>query len=222
MSDPLAGYIDRLRVRGCHTVLLSGSRARGDATETSDWDLIGIRRTGAQERDATFVDGAYLDAWLLSEADVIGAGESLVFVHGAKVVVERDGWGTRLLASVAQIAASPPPPMSAAERELRVSWFKKTLGRAGRGDIEGDYRRVWLLSDSLEGWFVLRGIRYRGPKNALIELAKRDPDAHALAAAAFALNSPLDAVAAWIGCVVSGGDGRGRVLDRVQGSSANS
>jgi uncharacterized protein len=202
MSDPLSGYVDRLRARGCHTVLLSGSRARGDATATSDWDLIGIRRTGAQERDATFVDGAYLDAWLLSEADVIDAGESLVFVHGAKVVIERDGWGTRLLARVAQVAASPPPPLSPAERELRVSWFRKTLARAGRGDVEGDYRRLWLLTDSLEAWFVLRGIRYRGPKNALLDLATRDPAAHALASAAFALNSPLSAVEAWIGCVI--------------------
>lgn len=210
-EERLARFVERLRSRGAHTILLSGSRARGDATATSDWDLIGIRRTGAQERDATFLDGAYLDAWLLSEADVIGAGESLVFVHGAKVVIERDGWGTRLLAAVAQIAMSPPPPLSPAERELRVSWFNKTLGRAGRGDIEGDYRRVWLLSDSLEGWFVLRGIRYRGPKNSLLDLAKRDPEAHALAAAAFAPNATLADVEAWIACVVD-----------QSGSSANS
>lgn len=199
----LGRFVERLRSRGCHTVLLSGSRARGDATATSDWDLIGIRRSGPQERDATFVDGAYLDAWLLAEVDVENAGEALVFVHGARVVIESSGWGTRLLARVAQVAASPPPPLSATERELRVSWFKKTLGRAGRGDVEGDYRRVWLLSDSLEGWFLFRGVRYRGPKNALLELAKRDPAAYALAAAAFAPTASLADVDAWIACVVS-------------------
>ena len=31
---------------GCHTVILYGSMARGDATECSDVDVLGIRETG--------------------------------------------------------------------------------------------------------------------------------------------------------------------------------
>lgn len=34
----------------CHTVLLYGSRARADATETSDYDLMGVRKTGTKKR----------------------------------------------------------------------------------------------------------------------------------------------------------------------------
>ena len=36
----------------CHTVILYGSRARGDATAASDYDPIGFRKSGAAIRDA--------------------------------------------------------------------------------------------------------------------------------------------------------------------------
>ena len=39
---------------GCHTVILYGSRARGDATEASDYDILGIRDSGVSFRDARF------------------------------------------------------------------------------------------------------------------------------------------------------------------------
>lgn len=31
---------------GCHTVILYGSRARGDFNDSSDWDVIGFREVG--------------------------------------------------------------------------------------------------------------------------------------------------------------------------------
>jgi predicted nucleotidyltransferase len=37
---------------GCHTVILYGSRARGDATAESDYDVLGVRDSGEAIRDA--------------------------------------------------------------------------------------------------------------------------------------------------------------------------
>lgn len=36
----------------CHTVILYGSRARGDFTEQSDYDLMGVKKTGKKYRVA--------------------------------------------------------------------------------------------------------------------------------------------------------------------------
>jgi predicted nucleotidyltransferase len=49
---------------GCHAVILYGSRARGDFQPASDWDVAGIRETGATAplRVARAFHGAWLDA----------------------------------------------------------------------------------------------------------------------------------------------------------------
>ena len=48
--DPvLQQIIDELRAtHGCHTFILYGSRARGDFTPSSDYDILGIRPSGVR------------------------------------------------------------------------------------------------------------------------------------------------------------------------------
>ena len=43
---------------GCHTSILYGSRARGDATSQSDIDLLCVREDGPAIRDVYIVDGS--------------------------------------------------------------------------------------------------------------------------------------------------------------------
>lgn len=52
---------------GCHTLILYGSHARGDATHASDIDLIGLRRSGPETHDARKFRGVYLDAFIYAE-----------------------------------------------------------------------------------------------------------------------------------------------------------
>lgn len=204
MSDAIhdaqveARLVARLRAAGCHTVLLSGSRARGDATPESDWDLCGIRPTGETARDAGLWEGMWLDAWLLSESTVAAGGEPLAFLAGARVLHDPQGWGQRLITAARQAASLPPVPLPAAEQVLRRAWMHKTLIRAARGDPEGDFRRAWLLSDSLETFFALRGLRYPGPKGALQQLARERPASHQLAVAALHPGAPHTALEAWV------------------------
>lgn len=55
----------------CHTVLLYGSRARGQTTSTSDYDVIGVRRRGEKTRIAKKQNGHYWDVFVYSEKGLL-------------------------------------------------------------------------------------------------------------------------------------------------------
>ena len=70
--------------------------------------------------------------------------------------------------------------------------------RCQRGDPEGFYRWHWLLRDSLEIYYDLRGRYFFGPKKALAVMEREDPISYRLYAQALA---KLDqaALEAWTG-----------------------
>ena len=53
------------------------------------------------------------------------------------------------------------------------------LDRASRGDIEGNFRRAWLLTTQLENFFLFRNEWYLGSKAALDALRADHPAIHA-------------------------------------------
>jgi len=53
----------------CHTVILYGSRARGDATLQSDYDLMGVRKSGRKYRIARKQGGFYIDIFVYPEKE---------------------------------------------------------------------------------------------------------------------------------------------------------
>jgi hypothetical protein len=77
--------------------------------------------------------------------------------------------------------------------------------RLGRGDVEGNFRRVWLLTALLEDYFHLRGLWFEGPKRAFLWLAEHDPVAHAAFERALVPGAPREAIAA-LATVVGGVD----------------
>jgi len=46
--------------------------------------------------------------------------------------------------------------------------------RMRRGDIEGDFRRAWLLTALLEDYFSIRGMWYQGPRKSFQWLRQHD------------------------------------------------
>jgi hypothetical protein len=191
--EDLAALVAELRDRhGCHTVILYGSRARGDHRPDSDYDVLGIRDAPAASHDGPAANraapGAYrdardwrdtwLDAWIYCDADL--EPRALLHIDGGRILLERDDRGRTLLEAVAAALRHVPPPLTPEERTLRVSWSRKMLARARRGwpdDLEGNYRRTWLLFDLLESYFCLRGLWYQGPKKAFAWLETHDPAA---------------------------------------------
>ncbi len=191
----------------CHTVILYGSRAIGKQSATSDYDLLGIRRDGHDTRDARFVDGVFLDAFIKSEKTV--AEGALGFLHVRDGIVLRDpyGIGARLLSDIAVALKSPPMEVSPAEIAARRTWCDKTLGRirhASATDVEAHYRRHWLLVDLLEFYFVLRRRHYLGPKESFRWLSVHDETAYRAFAAALAPGARVGDIEEVVGVVVGG------------------
>jgi hypothetical protein len=77
------------------------------------------------------------------------------------------------------------------------------VARIKRGDLEGHYRRAWLLTSLLEDWFLLRTRWYRGPKESLRWLAENEPETHAAFAAALAPGAPIEAIESLVERVTS-------------------
>jgi predicted nucleotidyltransferase len=178
LDERVRAIAEELQSRfGCHTVILYGSRARGDAVITSDYDLIGWGERLEPVREARWDHGAFLDLFVYPDLRLEHPEDYLHLVDG-RVILERDGSGTRLLAQVAELARAAPEPMAEDEARVRRVWYAKMIERCRRGDAEGNYRRVWLLYSLLEDYYSLRGLRYRGPKQALQQLQKEQPDTY--------------------------------------------
>lgn len=173
--------LDVMTAHDGHTVILYGSRARGDATPHSDVDLLCVRDDGPSLRDARVVDGLYLDAFVYAEAALATIDPALLRVRGGVVIHERQAFGTRLLAQVEELYLRGPVPVPEDERHALMTWARKMLDRIeGRRDVEGDYRRMFLLVRALEDYFGLRNIWYRGEKEALAWLRQHDGQAYSL------------------------------------------
>jgi hypothetical protein len=159
----------------CHTLILYGSWARGDATPTSDYDLLAIRQQGrAVVRDARVWRGVYLDIFVYPEKRL--RPDDLLSVRGGRVLFQKERVGDALLARINEVYARGPKPLSPDEIGARRIWAQKMFDRLRTGDPEGNYRRVWLLTALLEDYFVFQNRWYEGPKAAFKWLRKHRPD----------------------------------------------
>lgn len=204
-DDPLIRQIaDELRERhGCHTVILYGSRARGDQRPNSDYDLLGIRDGGERMRDARLWHGAYLDLFIYPEQLVDRPDETMLQWLGGVVLFQKGQVGDTLLARLEALFRAGPAPLPPDERQTRRVWAGKMLERAREGDAEANYRRAWLLTALLEDYFQLRDQWYLGPKRGLAWLREHDQSAYAAFEAALQPGASLDQIAALIGHVLA-------------------
>jgi hypothetical protein len=166
---------------GCHTAILYGSHARGDATLHSDVDLVCIRENGPAMRDARVVDGIYVDGFVYPETTLRTPEPSLLRLLGGVVLRERGGFGSALLTQLRELHDRGPTPLPDDERRALVLWSQKMLDRfRGQRGLEADYRRMSLLIQALEDYFVLRKAWFRGSKEAFAWLLQHDGPAYAL------------------------------------------
>ncbi|KAB8315899.1 nucleotidyltransferase domain-containing protein [Tolypothrix campylonemoides VB511288] len=191
----LAAVVDELcNIYGCHTVILYGSRAKGTHTAESDYDLIAVRQTGETLHDARLWNDSYLDIFIYNEKDVMIIEESFLRVRGGIVLQEREGFGQKLIKQVDEFFATDPAALSANEIQLRRTWSYKMLKRISQGDIEADYRRVWLLYTLLEDYFALRQKWYLGSKESWNWLKTYDPDTYMAFEVALKPGAPFSAI----------------------------
>jgi hypothetical protein len=160
----------------CHTLILYGSYHSGDFTAESDIDLIGFSQDVDELNDINIVEGKQLDAWIYN-TNMLKQPEQFLRINNGTVLVDKLGLGKQLLNEVQRIYHNGPKKLTQDEKDFLKGWLIKMYVRASKSDIEGNYRRHWMLKDSLEIYFELKGIWFLGPKKAFTWLKENDSTA---------------------------------------------
>lgn len=168
IKDPILEKIqdNLIKQHKCHTIILYGSRARGDYTATSDYDIVAIREEGALERDCRFIDGFYLDIFIYSENTIQNPDNYLIRIKDGIILCQKENLGGVLLEKIHAMFNAGLAPIPEWEKHEINNWIMKMFQRAKQNDIEGNFRRHWLLHDLLECYFKLRDLWYLGPKES--------------------------------------------------------
>jgi len=164
----------------CHTVLLYGSHARGDATPMSDYDVMGVVGSGRQKRIAKKENGKYLDVFIFPASDLKKVNENHLYMADARILFQRTNWGTKFLAKLRSVQKQPHKALSEDEIQARRVWAHKMFDRIQVNDLEAKYRKVWLCTALLSDYFEIRKQRYLGSKASFAWLKKHDPVTHRL------------------------------------------
>ena len=93
-----------------------------------------------------------------------------------KIILDKNGMGERLKKNVLDYIERIPLKTEE-DISQEIKWCEKMLLRTMRGDVEGYYRWHWVLCDSLEIYFDIKGIHYYGPKKALRFMEESDSEA---------------------------------------------
>lgn len=111
----------------CHTVILYGSRARGDFNELSDYDLMGIKKQGKKYRLAEKRKGQYLDIFIFPEKDLKKVGEEHFYMEGAKILYEKEKFGTAFCKRLKSALKKKYKALPADEIQVRRVWLHKMV-----------------------------------------------------------------------------------------------
>ncbi|MGA4719778.1 nucleotidyltransferase domain-containing protein [Fictibacillus nanhaiensis] len=164
----------------CHTIILYGSYNRGDFTEESDVDLICFSESVAEDtNDVEFIAGKQLDAWIYP-TEKMKQSEPFLRVLKGEIWVNKKGLAEEFLANIQSTYEQGPKQLTDDEKVFLKSWLKKMQVRSAKNDLEGNYRFHWMLKDSLEIYFELKGEWFLGPKVSFGWLKDNDPKAYDL------------------------------------------
>jgi predicted nucleotidyltransferase len=177
----------------CHSIILYGSFANGTYTDESDIDVICFCDNVLKKNDTTIINGRRLDAWMY-DTNMMTKQEELLHLNCGKILLDEKDLCTRLLAAIEELFNRGARKLTLEEINFQKSWLAKMLNRAKKGDIEGNFRYHWMLVDSLEIYFGIKGLWYLGPKKSLYWLKENDRNAYKLFNDALNINSSFEKI----------------------------
>jgi predicted nucleotidyltransferase len=160
-----------------HTVIVYGSRARDQATDSSDIDIACYCDNTEEIKDARLFHGVYLDAWIYPTLSMDNIDEEDLRFEDGCLLLDQRGLGEKFLQRVMDKLHQGPKKPSKSDIEHTTEWIHKMLLRAANNDIDGQYRKIWLQFQLLEIYFQLRGKWFLGHKKSFEYLQKHDVEA---------------------------------------------
>lgn len=157
-----------------HTIIIYGSRARNETTNTSDYDILAVRKHGEYAKECRIFKGFYLDAFIYSEEAILQPDNYMIRIKDGIVLSQHNNIGDFLLTKIKKLYKEGPKKTPDWERNEIKIWVEKMLNRSIVNDIEGNFRLHWLLYDLLECYFKLRDLWYLGPKESFKWLKEND------------------------------------------------
>jgi len=175
----------------CHSIILYGSFANGTYTDESDIDIICFCDNVLKKNDTTIINGRQLDAWMY-DTNMMTKQEELLHINGGNILLDEKDLCTTLLANIEELFNEGARKLTLEEINFQKNWLMKMLNRAKKDDIEGNFRYHWMLVDSLEIYFGIKGLWYLGPKKSLYWLKENDRNAYKLFNDALNINSSFE------------------------------
>jgi len=169
--DELIKYL--VNKYSCHSIILYGSYTTADYTAESDIDVLCFCDEVGARNDTTILHDKQLDAWIYNTKEMENT-EKFLHVKDGLVLYDQRGLCNHFLDQIIKRYDKGPEPLNDNEKQFLKNWLLKMMKRSQKGDIEGDFRYHWMLTDSLEIYFKLRGLWYMGPKKSLIWLSHND------------------------------------------------
>src|SRR4051812_38148242 len=124
------------------TIILYGSRARGDFKDTSDIDIACFGENLTTEKDAGLFNGVYLDLWIYPTSAMTSVSPNDLRFSDGVLVLDKDGKGSAYLKSVSEYLAKGPEKLNPSDITHTKEWIRKMLGRVQNLDIESNYRKI--------------------------------------------------------------------------------
>lgn len=104
----------------CHTVVLYGSRARGQTTPTSDYDVVGVCKRGSKTRIAKKENGKFWGVFVYSEKDLRKLSDQHLSWKHAQILYSAGPYGKNLLNRIEKLLKKPFKPHPKYEFEIMV------------------------------------------------------------------------------------------------------